>query len=106
MTIVAESIFIETKPVGSKAQPDFLNGAVLIETEMEEDELRGWLHKIENELGRIRGHDKFGPRSIDLDIVVWNETVVDQDIYERQFLYDSVVEVWPDFRGRLEASEI
>lgn len=96
--VIATSSFIETKPVGYLDQANFINGAILIDTEMEYKELRNWLREIEKALGRIRGENKFGPRTIDLDIVVWNGKVVDEDVYERGFLRNSILEVCPDLR--------
>ena len=93
--LVAESAFIETEPVGYSDQPHFLNGAVLIETAMGYEELEDWLKKTERTLGRVRGENKYGPRTIDLDIVVWNGKVVDPDVHERRFLRDAVLSVWP-----------
>lgn len=69
--ILAESRAVYTKPIGSKDQPDFLNEVVLIETEMERSALVEWLHSIEDALGRVRTQDKYGPRTIDMDLVVW-----------------------------------
>lgn len=94
--ILAESKVIETEPVGFSDQPNFLNGVILIETVMDFNELKDWLHKVENQVGRIRRLQKCGPRVIDLDVVVWNGHVMDEDIYKRDFLRASVLEIWPD----------
>ncbi|HKI88902.1 MAG TPA: 2-amino-4-hydroxy-6-hydroxymethyldihydropteridine diphosphokinase, partial [Draconibacterium sp.] len=51
------------------------------------------LKKIEDELGRDRTVPKFGPRTIDLDIVVWNGKIVDKDYYTRDFLQKNVQEI-------------
>ena len=93
--LLAQSRFVETEPIGPSDQPNFLNGALLVETEMGRDELTGWLKQVEEELGRVRTGDKYGPRPIDLDIVVWNGRVVDDDVYEREFLRQAVLEVLP-----------
>ena len=94
--ILAESAIVKTEPIGFTDQPQFLNGAVLIETKMDRRELNEWLHQIEDQLGRVRGPNKYGPRTIDLDIVVWNGEVIDEDVGKRDFLKKSVLEVWPD----------
>lgn len=91
--VLAVSRFIETKPIGYTDQPNFVNGAMLIETVMNRMELKQWLHEVEIQLGRVRTENKYGPRTIDLDIVVWNGEIVDQDVHERDFLRDAVVEV-------------
>ena len=93
--ILKQSRFIETLPIGSPDQPHFYNGAVLIETELERDDLKAWLLKVESELGRVRGIDRNAPRTIDLDIVVWSGEVVDLDVYGRDYLRQAVNEVYP-----------
>ena len=96
-TLLKKSQFIETRAIGYKKQPDFINGAILISTELSRQELKKSLLKIESELGRIRTPNKYGPRTIDLDIVIWNEDVVDNDVFERDFLKDAVLELLPEF---------
>ena len=95
--LVGSSSFIKTKPIGFKDQDDFYNGAFLIQTEKELDEVNSLLKKIEVEIGRVKSSNKQGPREIDLDIVIWNNTVIDNDIYEREFLRNSVSELLPGF---------
>jgi 2-amino-4-hydroxy-6-hydroxymethyldihydropteridine diphosphokinase len=94
--IIAESEFKITKPIGDIQQPDFLNGTVFIETEFTTDALKAGLREIESTMGRNRAKDRFGPRTIDLDIVVWNNQVFDQDFYNREYLKRSVLELIPD----------
>lgn len=87
------SALVKTKPIGIVNQPDFTNGAVKIETPHKKKELKRLLKKIEDRLGRDRKAPRFGPRTIDLDIVVWNGEIVDADYYTRDFLRKSVDEV-------------
>jgi len=94
--LIKRSSFIETKPIGYKNQDNFLNGALLIETEMDPSELKCWLQTLEKKLGRTKTENINGPRTIDLDIIVWNGKVVDDEVYEREFLQDSVKELLPD----------
>ncbi|MBF0277556.1 MAG: 2-amino-4-hydroxy-6-hydroxymethyldihydropteridine diphosphokinase [SAR324 cluster bacterium] len=94
--LLAESQFIQTTPIGNTDQPDFINGAFLIETRFDARQLKAWLKALEDNLGRVRGADKFGPRTIDLDIVVWNKEIVDDEVYERDFLKNSVIELCPE----------
>ncbi len=88
--VIKVSPMIITKPIGIKDQPDYTNGAVKIETELEQDDLNRMLKSIEDELGRDRSGLKFGPRTMDLDIVMWNGEIVDPDYYTRDFLEKSV----------------
>ena len=91
--IVKVTPLIKTKPVGIENQPDFTNGAAKIETSLPKENLNLLLKSIEDQLGRDRTAEKFGPRTIDLDIVVWNGEIVDNDYYIRDFLKDSVDEL-------------
>ena len=90
------SQWTRTKPIGIQDQPDFYNGALLMETELEQQSLKKELKRIEDLLGRDRSLPKFGPRTIDLDILIWNKKVVDEDYYERDFLRKGVEEILPD----------
>lgn len=77
--VVAVSALRETDPVGYLDQPLFLNGAVTVETELGPRELLELLLRIEQELGRVRGEGpRFGPRAIDLDLLLYGDWVVDE----------------------------
>ena len=77
--VIAETDFVSTKPVGYTQQPDFLNGAVFVRTDLKLEPLRQHLKQIEDTLGRRRGVLTFGPRTVDLDIVVWNGKLLAPD---------------------------
>ncbi|MGC9453254.1 MAG: 2-amino-4-hydroxy-6-hydroxymethyldihydropteridine diphosphokinase [Phycisphaerae bacterium] len=80
-----------TRPVGRSDQPDFLNGAVLLETSLDRDAVVEKLHAIEETLGRVRDPaDPDGPRTMDLDVVVWNGQVVHDDYHNRPFVRRAV----------------
>lgn len=91
--IVQVSQMVRTKPIGIAEQPDYTNGAVLIKTSMNLDELSVFLKALEDRMGRDRSQPKFGPRNIDLDILIWNNTIIDQDFYTRDFLRNSAAEL-------------
>lgn len=93
VNVLRVSSFLKTKPIGISNQPYFTNGAVKINTELDRETLNHELKKIEDELGRDRTAPKFGPRTIDLDIVIWNGKIVDEDYYTRDFLQKSVDEI-------------
>jgi len=84
--LLKSSNFIKTKPIGYKNQDDFLNGALLVKTALCLETFKDYLKNIENNLGRQRTNNKNGPRTIDLDILLWNGDVVNVDYYEREFL--------------------
>ena len=90
VNVIKVSPMIRTKPIGIVDQPDYTNGAVKIETDLERPALDNLLKAIEDDMGRDRSGPKFGPRCIDLDIVVWNGEIVDQDYYTRDFIRSSV----------------
>ena len=94
--VLGQSVLRTTAPLGFSEQPDFLNGALLIETSMNRINLRSWLRAVEDDLGRVRTSNKNGPRTIDLDIVVWDDRIVDPDVHERDFLRDAVRELCPE----------
>ena len=91
--VVKVSAMLKTKPIGIEDQPDFMNGAVKIKTNLELDDLTKLLKSIEDKMGRDRTSPKFGPRNIDLDIATWNGEIVDKDYYTRDFLQKSVDEL-------------
>ncbi len=104
--VVAVSTFYLTEPVGAhrQSQPAFYNGVVQVETYLPPMELKtGILREVEVALGRRRGGDKFAPRPIDLDVVVYDEVVMkadglelpDPDIRSRAFLALPLYELSP-----------
>ena len=91
--VLAVSALERTAPIGIKEQADFLNGAVLLRTDMNLSELEPWLKQLEDVMGRDRTVARFGPRVIDLDVVVWNGRVVDPDFFKRDFLQRAVAQL-------------
>ena len=93
VTILKVSNLVRTSPVGITEQPDFINGAIKILTGYSKDNLLPILKHIEDALGRNRSLPKFGPRTIDLDIIVWNGEIIHDDYYLRDFIRNSVQEL-------------
>jgi 2-amino-4-hydroxy-6-hydroxymethyldihydropteridine diphosphokinase len=91
--IIQVSKMIQTKPIGIIEQDDYTNGAVRIWTEMDLKVLTLHLKKLEDRMGRDRSQKKFGPRNIDLDILIWNNTIIDPDYFTREFLQKSAAEL-------------
>jgi len=91
--IIQLSQMVKTKPIGITEQADYTNGAVRIRTKMSLNDLSLYLKALENQMGRDRSLAKFGPRNIDLDILIWNNTIVDPDYYTRDFLRNSAAEL-------------
>ena len=76
LKILKASSLIETEPVGGPPQNKYLNGAASLETQLSPEELLECLLSVERSLGRIR-KEKNGPRTIDLDILLYNNMTVD-----------------------------
>jgi len=74
---LAVSQLRETEPWGYTDQPQFLNGAASVETSLDPAELLAVLLDVERELGRTRSGPRYGPRTIDLDLLLYGEQVVD-----------------------------
>ncbi len=91
--VLKVSQWMQTQPIGITDQPTFFNGALLLETTFELKELEALLKNLEDRMGRDRSRPKFGPREIDLDVILWNSEVVDKDYYTRDFLQVLVKEV-------------
>jgi 2-amino-4-hydroxy-6-hydroxymethyldihydropteridine diphosphokinase len=97
--VFAVSKVRETAPFGNPHQPNFLDTAFGVETNLEAAAFRDALKEIENQLGRTRSPEtRFGPLTIDLDILVWNGEIVDSDFYRHSFLREEALEVDPGLK--------
>lgn len=85
-----------TRPVGSRTN-DFLNAAVCLTTSLSEVELKQRvLASIEEKMGRIRVEDKFAPRTIDLDIVIFNGKILDENLFRHDYMILPFSELLPE----------
>lgn len=76
--VTGVSTVYETMAVGEQKQPSYFNAVVLLETDLSPAELKdGLLADVERQLGRRRTADKFAPRTIDLDIVLYDDEAFD-----------------------------
>jgi len=78
LTNLIISPYIQTAPVGGPIQDDFLNAVVIGECQIAAEDLLSELLKIESKMGRVRDV-KWGPRIIDLDLIVYGDQVIDSD---------------------------
>ena len=99
--VVAVSTLRETDPVGYLDQPRFLNGAAGLETKLEPRELMERLLAVERALGRDRSGPRYGPRTVDLDLLLYGEETADEPgltlphprLHERRFVLEPLVEL-------------
>ena len=110
--VVGVSQLRETDPVGVVDQPPFLNGAVVLETELSPRELLDALLAVEREHGRER-RERWGPRTIDLDLLLYGDETIDEPgltvphprLHERRFALEPLLDLDPELaipgRGRV-----
>lgn len=99
----AKSSWYKTKAVGPP-QPDYLNGAVILQVEMIPQLLLETLLKIENKYGRVR-QERWGPRTLDLDLLLYDDLILDTPnlqlphprMRERAFVLIPLAEIAPDW---------
>jgi 2-amino-4-hydroxy-6-hydroxymethyldihydropteridine diphosphokinase len=113
--VVAVSELRETEPWGYADQPAFLNGALALETERSPRALLDRLLEVERELGRVREGPRYGPRAIDLDLLLYGDEAVDEPglevphprLHERAFALEPLLDLDPELeipgRGRVSA---
>jgi 2-amino-4-hydroxy-6-hydroxymethyldihydropteridine diphosphokinase len=113
--VVSVSALRETEPVGVGEQPRFLNGAVELETTLTARELLDRLLAVEQRFGRIRIPGEHGPRTLDLDLLLYGDEVIDEPgltvphprLHERRFVLEPLAELDPGLivpgRGDMES---
>ena len=113
--VVAVSVFRETQPVGFVDQPPFLNAAAAVETDLEPRAVLDLLLAVERELGRTRDGPRFGPRTIDLDLLLYGDEELDEPglavphprLHERAFALEPLADLDPELvvpgRGTVQA---
>ncbi len=105
VTVRRVSQMIETEPVGPPGQEAYLNGAAELRTELPPEALLAALHAVEARLGRDRrGRQRWGPRTCDLDLLLYDDLVVQTDaltvphprMHERAFVLRPLAEIAAD----------
>lgn len=102
--LLEQSSLRETEPIGVVDQPMFLNGVVSIETSLSPRALLDALLRIERELGRTREGERWGPRTIDLDLLLYGDETIDEPgltvphprLAERDFVLEPLHELDPE----------
>ncbi|MFG1173681.1 2-amino-4-hydroxy-6-hydroxymethyldihydropteridine diphosphokinase [Erwiniaceae bacterium CAU 1747] len=101
--LVACSALYRTPPYGPPDQPDFLNAAVALDTGLSPEALLDHTQRIELEQGRVRKDHRWGPRTLDLDIMLFGDltlatprlTVPHYDMHNRAFMLLPLLEIAP-----------
>jgi 2-amino-4-hydroxy-6-hydroxymethyldihydropteridine diphosphokinase len=101
--VVAVSTLRETEPVGVGGQPRFLNGVVELETTLAARELLDRLLAVEQRFGRVRVQGEHGPRTLDLDLLLYGGEEIDEPglvvphprLHERRFVLEPLAELAP-----------
>lgn len=102
--VVNVSSFYRTPPLGPQDQPDYLNAAVALETTLAPDALLDHTQRIELQQGRVRKAERWGPRTLDLDIMLFGNQVINTerltvphyDMKNRGFMLWPLFEIAPE----------
>ena len=113
--VVAVSTLRETDPVGVGDQPRFLNGVAALETSLGAREFLDRLLAVEQRFGRVRVPGEHGPRTLDLDLLLYGDETIDEPglavphprLHERRFVLEPLAELAPGLvvsgRGTVES---
>jgi 2-amino-4-hydroxy-6-hydroxymethyldihydropteridine diphosphokinase len=104
--VISVSSFYRTPPLGPQDQPDYLNAAVALETTLDADALLNHTQRIELQQGRTRKAERWGPRTLDLDIMLFGNEVINTprltvphyDMQNRGFMLWPLFEIAPELR--------
>ncbi|MGN6479871.1 2-amino-4-hydroxy-6-hydroxymethyldihydropteridine diphosphokinase [Luteibacter sp.] len=102
--VTARSRFYRTPPWGNVDQPDFVNAAIAVETSLGAHALLDALLSTERAFGRVRDGERWGPRTLDLDLLAYGTAIIDDDrlavphprIAERAFVLLPLADIAPD----------
>ncbi|GAB2944546.1 2-amino-4-hydroxy-6-hydroxymethyldihydropteridine diphosphokinase [Hafnia psychrotolerans] len=101
--LVVCSSFYRSKPLGPQNQPDFLNAVVVLDTHLPAEELLDATQAIEQNQGRVRKAERWGPRTLDLDLLLYGNQVINTerlivphyDMKNREFMLYPLAEIAP-----------
>lgn len=102
--VIGSSSIYETEPWGFQANEEFLNQVVKVRTDLNPSGLLGRILMIETLLGRIRGEQRYESRLIDIDILLYDDIIVDEEnlkiphplMHQRRFVLVPLCELAPD----------
>lgn len=104
ITVLAASPLYRTAPLGPPGQPDYCNAAVSLATDLPADDLLLRMQGIERAFGRERNGTRWGPRVLDIDLLIFGDAVIDQpglcvphpEMHTRNFVMCPLADVLPD----------
>ena len=93
-----------SKPMGPQDQPDYVNAVAAIKTSLLPEQLLDFTQKIELDHGRVRKEERWGPRTLDIDILLFGNQVINTErltvphygLTEREFVVYPLLEIAPD----------
>lgn len=102
--VVKESSIYETTPWGFNSEQDFLNQVLYVSTDLPSKEVLNKCFEIENELGRVRQSEQYSSRTIDIDILFYNDEIIHEQeliipherLHKRRFTLEPLVEIAPN----------
>ncbi|MGR5449548.1 2-amino-4-hydroxy-6-hydroxymethyldihydropteridine diphosphokinase [Vibrio sp. PNB22_3_1] len=103
---IQASLLYSSTPMGPQNQPDYINAVVAINTNLMPLELLNCTQAIEQEQGRVRKDERWGPRTLDLDIILYGNEVINSDrltvphygMREREFVLYPLAEIAPSLQ--------
>lgn len=98
------SPFYRSKPLGPQNQPDFLNAVVALDTLLSAEQLLDHTQAIERDQGRVRKDERWGPRTLDLDILLYGDQVINTErltvphygLKQREFVLYPLADIVPN----------
>ena len=102
--VIKSSSIYETEPWGFQSNEEFLNQVVMVKTDLNPSGLLGRILMIESTLGRVRGEKRYESRLIDIDILLYEDIIVDEEslkiphplMHQRRFVLVPLCELAPD----------
>ncbi len=103
--ITKESSIYETVSWGFESENDFLNQVLIVETDYNSLQILEKCHEIENHLGRVRESEQYASRTMDIDILFYNDEIIDlpeltiphKQLHKRRFTLEPLVEIAPEY---------
>ncbi|WP_341781544.1 2-amino-4-hydroxy-6-hydroxymethyldihydropteridine diphosphokinase [Ectopseudomonas mendocina] len=116
-SLQAQSSFYISDPLGPADQPRYVNAVAALDTALEPWQLLDALQRIEQEQGRVRKAERWGPRTLDLDILLFGERLLDDErltvphyhMHARPFVLYPLAELAPELQlpdGRSLSSQL